>query len=158
DVKGKTFLVGHRTVSVGRAPGNTIQVSDPAASRNHCQIRGGNGFIDVIDMHSKNATLINGEPSETGRMVPGDQLSVGQARFLCMKELDTAHDDALGQKKGGPDAAKSTLQGGASSEIVDIVKVALRENDGDIDRAATKLGIPPDSLRRIVRDIDPQEL
>jgi hypothetical protein len=45
---------------------------------------------------------------------------------------------------------KSTEEARGSPELVALVQKTVAEMDGDLDRAATKLGVPPDVVRRIL--------
>jgi uncharacterized protein YegL len=60
----KMFPIGDSGLTIGRATGNMVQLSDPRVSRNHCRLRWKNGHLLVDDCESKNATFINDTPLE----------------------------------------------------------------------------------------------
>lgn len=68
-------------VVLGRADDADLQLTNIMASRYHCEISADEtGFI-VRDLNAMNGTLVNGQPVETHRLRPGDQLTVGASVF-----------------------------------------------------------------------------
>ena len=62
DLDGQEFVIELQSVcSVGRADGNTIQIGDKRASKNHAEIRYESGQFVLRDLESANGTLVNGE-------------------------------------------------------------------------------------------------
>src|SRR5688572_12375044 len=49
-VEGKSWFVGDRTATIGRAAQNAIQVAAPEVSRVHCQVRGDGESLRVCDL------------------------------------------------------------------------------------------------------------
>lgn len=149
DVKGKAFLVGQRRISIGRSPANFIQVVDNEASRMHCHLEPGDGFLTIVDMKSHNGTHINGQKVQRGELHPGDVLEIGDARLQFVLRGDFDQDDVLAGKQA--DAAKFSSTVTANGEsLVGVIKDALRENGGDYHKAAAQLGIDIDVLRHLV--------
>ena len=71
-----------KTISVGRAPGNTVVVDDDRASRKHCIIEPENGQFRLRDLGSRNGTRVNGvRLLDEAEVSPGDRVSFGDARF-----------------------------------------------------------------------------
>lgn len=99
DVLGKSYLVGGRTITIGRSPANLIQTTDPAASRIHCQIRPVQGGLQVVDMRSRNTTHVDGKMVTVAQIEPGAEIVIGRARFVYQLEAPAAADDALGAKR-----------------------------------------------------------
>jgi len=65
-------------------------LNDPSVSRRHCLIRK-NGVTDsfhVIDLESYNGTFVNGVPVAEKALTHGDQIALGDIRFLFL-----THDD-----------------------------------------------------------------
>lgn len=62
-LQGEVFPVGDVECSVGRDPGNTIQIPEAAVSRRHCTIRSqADGVFRLTDLASRNGTMRNGFP------------------------------------------------------------------------------------------------
>ncbi|MFT7518253.1 MAG: putative tellurite resistance protein B-like protein, partial [Kiritimatiellia bacterium] len=74
-------LRGER-LQIGRARDNDVQVRhDHGVSRRHCALElGPDGWL-VRDLGSANGTLVNGERVTTRRLLGGEELLVGGARF-----------------------------------------------------------------------------
>ncbi len=68
-----------KVLTIGRATGNDIVITDSKASRNHLQIvQSDNGQISVIDLGSTNGTYVNGQRIHGERPIsPGDTLRIG---------------------------------------------------------------------------------
>jgi len=114
DVKGRTFFVGQRTVTLGRGQTNFIQTTDDEASRIHCHIKPQGEGLLVSDMSSKNGFKINQAlVSGKGLLRDGDVLAVGKATFVFHRTKRVETDASLERKRVGKFVAKSTVQGGA---------------------------------------------
>lgn len=146
---GRTFHIGYRTATIGRAPGNLVQVDDSDVSRKHCQLVPGDGFVTVVDMQSQNGTFINGAAVAQGRLGTGDELRVGTATFVYQPYASFDEDFGLGRKQVDPAALKSTTAAKGGSLRL-LVEAAIRESGGDLDAAAAQLGVEVSILRKIV--------
>lgn len=85
DNRDERFELGGKPLRAGRAMSNEIRLDDPAASREHFELRpvGGNFFIR--DLGSRNGTLVNGVPLRQETMLlPGDEVTVGRTRLVLM--------------------------------------------------------------------------
>jgi transcriptional regulator with GAF, ATPase, and Fis domain len=71
-----------RTTTIGRAQDNDITIDDINSSRKHCQIeRGSNGY-EVVDLKSRNGTLVNGILVLRKELRPGDCIEIGKTRMF----------------------------------------------------------------------------
>jgi len=73
-------LQGHN--SVGRHPGNTVQVLDRIVSKEHCHIDLVNGRFVLRDLGSLNGTYVNGERAQERVLFTGDEITMGSTRIL----------------------------------------------------------------------------
>ncbi len=80
--------------TLGRSPGATIRLADPAASRLHLELRVAGGCAKARDLGSKNGALVNGRRlgGRPRRLRSGDVLSLGTTRLAL--ELDVPIDRA----------------------------------------------------------------
>jgi hypothetical protein len=152
EVDGKSFLIGARILTIGRTPQNAIQITDAEASRQHCQVKAHANGLSIVDMNSSNKTFINDQVVINGQMNEGDELRIGEARFVYKKRHDAANDDRLAGKVGGAPMLKSTAQAQNSPMLYDLVQKTHGEMQGDVDRTAKKLGVAPEIVRRILED------
>jgi pSer/pThr/pTyr-binding forkhead associated (FHA) protein len=80
--RGKRFTVGKRPTTIGRAPTNTIVLTDPQVSRNHCEIAWKGDHIQVTDAGSGSGTWVNSEKlTEPRELQAGDLLAVGETHL-----------------------------------------------------------------------------
>jgi predicted component of type VI protein secretion system len=78
---GPDILVNADLVVVGRDPGCDARLDSPQISRMHCCLIEIGGGVLVRDLGSTNGVRINGRQSRSGRLRPGDELSVAHLRY-----------------------------------------------------------------------------
>ncbi|MFH0947225.1 MAG: FHA domain-containing protein, partial [Planctomycetota bacterium] len=66
-------------VTIGRAKGNDISLSDRQASRVHCAVERIGGAVRVLDLGSQNGTFVNGVRVLSADLKEGDTIQVGAA-------------------------------------------------------------------------------
>ena len=81
-----TFSFAQESVYIGRAATNEVQLSNPLrrVSRQHAEICWDAGRLWLIDLDSKNATILNGQRLEAHRrsvLHHGDSFQVGDYRI-----------------------------------------------------------------------------
>ena len=88
--KHRALAFAKDRVSIGRAHSNDVKLTNPMrlVSRRHAEIRQEKGMFWVVDLGSKNATLLNGRRIEAERpyaLQDGDRLLVGdfQIEFVA---------------------------------------------------------------------------
>jgi transcriptional regulator with GAF, ATPase, and Fis domain len=79
----RVFELKARSTTVGRAQENDITIDDINSSRRHCQIeRAANGSYEVVDLKSRNGTLVNGILVLRKDLRPGDCIEIGKTRMF----------------------------------------------------------------------------
>lgn len=70
-------------VTLGRSPSSTIPLDDAKVSRKHAQLLVEEGRARVMDLGSRNGTLVNGERFDgEALLLPGDRLQIGDSTIL----------------------------------------------------------------------------
>ncbi len=88
-------LAGTQTVTIGRAPGNTILLPHPLVSQRHAELRReANGTYTLVDRGSTNGTFVNGMRIRSVRLNPGDEVRIGPFRFVFTGTELTQHDES----------------------------------------------------------------
>lgn len=90
NAKGTTWIIESRPIVFGRDLACDIKVSDPLASRRHCEIFLDGEDVSLKDLGSSNATFVNGESVREARLQPGDEVAVGSAIFLISRVRDSS--------------------------------------------------------------------
>jgi FHA domain len=78
---GPDILVDKDLIVVGRHPGCDAQLVSMRVSRMHCCLIEVDGAVVVRDLGSTNGVRINGRRAESGRLRPGDELSIAELRY-----------------------------------------------------------------------------
>lgn len=74
-------------MTLGRNPGNDIQINEEKASRRHCRFRPQERDIIVEDLGSSNGTRVNGLKIQTYVLKHGDTITIG-AHTIVFQDVD----------------------------------------------------------------------
>ncbi len=79
--EGSSILLDKPILLLGRHPECDIQIESRKISRRHCCIAQVNNYLVVRDLGSTNGIRINGIRVNEGRLVSGDELTIGNHRY-----------------------------------------------------------------------------
>ena len=103
-------LTDHAILVVGRGEDCDLRLYDPSVSRVHARITLLDGRVYLEDAGSRWGTLVNGMPTESRELFPGDRVEIGdtQLRLEADSPLVTtiAPDPQAHSAKGSPVAAR----------------------------------------------------
>jgi predicted component of type VI protein secretion system len=68
-------------ILVGRHAHCDVRIDSSRVSRRHCCLVLEEGHLVVRDLESTNGTWVNGDRVSVARMAPGDELTIGLARY-----------------------------------------------------------------------------
>ncbi|MBA3710299.1 MAG: protein kinase, partial [Planctomycetes bacterium] len=71
---------------LGRQSACDVQIHDTMSSRAHCQVRRDGKLFSLVDLGSRNGTLLNGKKVSERQLSFGDRIAVGHAEYLFVKE------------------------------------------------------------------------
>jgi pSer/pThr/pTyr-binding forkhead associated (FHA) protein len=95
--EGPSILIDKPILLFGRHEECDIQLNSKKVSRRHCIVAQVNDYLVVRDLGSTNGVRINGERVAEGKLVPGDELQVGNFKYqFC--------GDPLGRSRSRPSA------------------------------------------------------
>ncbi|NOY28682.1 MAG: FHA domain-containing protein [Planctomycetes bacterium] len=87
-------LVPGESVTLGRAPTNTISIKDERCSRYHAEVFQVRGKWKLRDLESRNGTMISGEQlSRDHTLTPGDIIQIGNSHLAFVYDLSQAFPD-----------------------------------------------------------------
>ena len=87
-------LVPGESVTLGRAPTNTIVVKDERCSRNHAEVFQAQGQWKLRDLESRNGTIVSGEQLTVDHTLePGDIIQIGNSHLAFVHDLAQAFPD-----------------------------------------------------------------
>ena len=78
---GPNISAGREPIVVGRNPLCDVRLPSIRVSRTHCCLAEVDGELVVRDLGSLNGTLINDRRVETGRLRPGDKLTIANLNY-----------------------------------------------------------------------------
>ncbi len=90
--EGPDILLNHPMVVVGRHPACDTRLDSLRVSRHHCCLTLEEGAVVVRDLGSTNGIRVNGMRVETGRLHPGDELSIAHLRYRFEDGRDRDRD------------------------------------------------------------------
>lgn len=78
---GPSVLIDKPILMFGRHQECDVQLNSKKVSRRHCVVAQVNNYLVVRDLGSTNGVRINGQRVTEGRLLPGDELMVGNFRY-----------------------------------------------------------------------------
>lgn len=81
--------LAEETTTVGRLPGNILQIDDASVSSNHAEILFEDNHFFIRDTGSTNGTFVNGVKTETAMLNHGDELRFGSVVGLFTSKAAT---------------------------------------------------------------------
>jgi len=100
DGSGSRFPIGKERLTIGRSRESDIFLADQLLSRHHAEIRQRSNGFWLLDLGSKNGTLLNGEKiKDEQRLRHGDVITLGE-HVLTFSATDESEEEpeALGTK------------------------------------------------------------
>jgi hypothetical protein len=108
--KGETIPVRESGLTtVGRKPGNTLQILDNSVSGSHAQLSADPSGLTVKDTGSTNGTRVNGERVIEKRLAHGDALVFGTVE---LRFVDSARGAAVQGESAAPAGPSQSERGG----------------------------------------------
>ncbi|MEC8512958.1 MAG: FHA domain-containing protein [Planctomycetota bacterium] len=89
DAQGGVFTIGRR-------PGNSLQVTDPSVSGSHAEIELAGGTLRIRDLDSTNGTEVAGRRVRQAELGHGQQFVLGKVEFSVIDRAAGAAEDASG--------------------------------------------------------------
>lgn len=78
----KVLEIGHKITTLGRSHENTVEIADISSSRLHCQIERKDGCYEIVDLKSRNGTVVNGVLVLRKELRPGDCIEIGKTQVF----------------------------------------------------------------------------
>jgi pSer/pThr/pTyr-binding forkhead associated (FHA) protein len=105
--EGPDIALDRAMVVVGRHPNCDTRLDSLQVSRHHCCMSREDDQVMVRDLGSTNGIRINGMRVETGRLQPGDELSIAHIRYRLEGEEDSEQgsDPAVREQDSARDSS-----------------------------------------------------
>ncbi len=86
-LKGTSQPLLDAETSIGREPENHLVLLDSGVSRRHCVIRRLEDGYRLVDLGSRNSTLINGKRATECALRDGDEIQIGKSKIVLFRSL-----------------------------------------------------------------------
>jgi pSer/pThr/pTyr-binding forkhead associated (FHA) protein len=97
--EGPDILVNRAPVMIGRHPRCDARLGSSRVSRRHCCLAEAAGVVMVRDLGSTNGIRINGRRVGSGRLRPGDELSIAHVRYRLERTPEDRMDPAASPRE-----------------------------------------------------------
>ena len=104
----KVLEIGQKITTLGRSHENTVEIDDISSSRQHCQIERKEGGYEIVDLKSRNGTVVNGVLVLRKELRPGDCIEIGKTQIFFILFYQVG---GLSDSEAGTAAAAFTLGG-----------------------------------------------
>jgi len=127
DHEGEVHELEGPRVTLGRKPGNNLQINDSSVSGTHAELLIEEGGVTLRDRNSTNGTKVAGAPVEERQLAHGDELGFGSVRavFLDAQFADGHEDDDEPDAVGSLSAAALQDSGKRSRSGLFIIIAAI---------------------------------
>jgi transcriptional regulator with GAF, ATPase, and Fis domain len=85
----------HKVTTIGRSHENAVEIDDINSSRRHCQIERKDEGFEIVDLKSRNGTLVNGILVLRKELRPGDLIEIGKTRMYFERISTRLIDDTI---------------------------------------------------------------
>lgn len=121
---GKLISVNHDKFLIGRHDDCHLRPKSESISRRHCAIVRKDGKILMVDLKSRNGTIVNGkklDPKKAKVLKDGDEIKVGKLEFVAVIEAGVSNVKKP-EVKSVKEAAARTVENvnDSRAEVVDI--------------------------------------
>jgi len=100
--RGAKFRLGQRTLTIGRDPGNLIQLVDEKVSRRHAMVRWDGKAYVLLDLSSHNGVSVNGEKVRRSTLALLDRIQLGATVLEVLPDQAIGRDAVLERKVVAP--------------------------------------------------------
>src|ERR1700733_8988540 len=104
--EGPDITLDRSMVVVGRHPNCDTRLNSLRVSRHHCCMTREDDQVMVRDLGSTNGIRINGMRVETGRLRPGDELSIAHIRYRLEGEEESEQAGDPAEQDSTPDSSR----------------------------------------------------
>jgi pSer/pThr/pTyr-binding forkhead associated (FHA) protein len=107
---GPSILLDKPILVFGRHEDCDIQLPSKKVSRRHCIVAQVNDYLVVRDLGSTNGVRINGKRVHEGRLLPGDELTIGNFKYqICGDMLGRSEVPLSNELRGYKEDAEDRI-------------------------------------------------
>ena len=114
---GEIHELGETPLVVGRDEASGMRLNDAFVSRRHFQVEPREEAFWLVDLGSRNCTVVNGVPTAKRELRQGDEIQVGSTRILFVPASETAAADTA-EYEVTKAATRSFSTGAGPTELI----------------------------------------
>jgi hypothetical protein len=96
DNREQEFEITKPAITIGRTSDNDVKLSESGISRQQCKIEGSPGNYSIVDLDSKNGTMVNGTRISTSQLKDNDAIVVGRITIVFKEDSeDETKEEAI---------------------------------------------------------------
>jgi pSer/pThr/pTyr-binding forkhead associated (FHA) protein len=96
DNREQEFEITKPVITIGRTSDNDVKLPESGISRQQCKIEGSPGNYSVVDLDSKNGTMVNGTRISTSQLKDSDTIVIGRITIVFKEDSeDETREEAL---------------------------------------------------------------
>jgi predicted component of type VI protein secretion system len=80
-LRGAVFNLAGDYFTVGREPDNSIRLDHTSVSKHHAILKADGGDFQLLDLHSTNGVIVNGERRVVAHLREGDRIQLGEVEL-----------------------------------------------------------------------------
>lgn len=103
---GPSILIDRPILLFGRHQECDVQLNSKKISRRHCVLAQVNDYLVIRDLGSTNGIRINGQKVNEGKLIPGDELMIGNFRYQVCGDILGRPSQGTGVRGQGSDENK----------------------------------------------------
>ena len=103
------FPLSGNTVTIGRGDQCVLRLNDNNCSRVHCQLRRSSDGYEIVDLESRNGTLVNGASVKEALLSEGDRILLGSTRMTYVESDAEVTPGSFTATGGAEPSAEQTL-------------------------------------------------
>jgi phosphoglycolate phosphatase len=151
--RGKSFdTAGRRSITIGRGLSADLLLRDGRVSHAHARIENRGDGVWVVDLHSKNGTLVNDLPITEHQLQPGDRVKVGDTTLVFV--MDAAQAGSPGVKDSFAKRLQSYYQRQTPKPMASAVAAPQRLIAFDVEGTLlTTEGQAAEALEQMLREV-----
>ena len=113
----RRYRVTRDVTLIGSGDAAKVHLSHPSVSKTHCSIVRTNSGLWLVDLHSNDGTIVNGQVETLAPLHSGDEFQVG--RFLVAVDYAEASEDSTPLADDSSDVRPLTSEQAGSTEVGD---------------------------------------
>lgn len=126
--------------TIGRGSASIIQIRDKESSRQHCRIEKTQDGFRLVDLGSRNGTLVNGVRVKNQTLKIGDEIKIGQYEMIFEEEVRATAEELGATVEVSPIEEKKAAPAGEPKYVLEVTEGRQRGKTLDLSSGSLTMG------------------